>query len=104
MDPEKKDMNVSATVSPWKRDAKVWSGLFLLALAMLLLNKGFMVWRNDGRNFRNANGMYEPEVKPVLIPLRRNHIEYKSLMASGLVIFAISLGFLRNLQEPAEIK
>lgn len=76
----------------WRKDLPVWLGLVLVAVGLVLVDRSFALWRNDGHNFAHANGMYP--VDSELPDDHRSRTERKlaqhgvlaSIAGSGLVL------------------
>ncbi len=78
--------------SKWRRRGLVWAGLLTLLLGLMLLDRSFAFWRNDSRNFPNANGVYTTTVDPDAPhgPLL-GHVVLKMMAFSGLGLLVLSV-------------
>lgn len=86
-------------------DAGVWVGLVLLCVGLGLLDRSFATWRNDGRNFRNADGVYgSPKPGHEGYTCVQRHDVLRTMAFSGLGMLVVSVVLLRDLGREQETR
>lgn len=97
-----------------KHDARIWAGLLLLVVGLLLADRSFAIWRNDLRNFARADGSFYTAAEVAAIGLHHGALEtrledhaiLKTMAGAGLGLVLLSIFLLRDMgpasDQPAQ--
>ena len=76
-----------------QRRGVLWLGLLSLFLGLLLLDRGFVRWRNDPRDFPDARGHYltPAELEPELRARMSDQRAAGTMMIGGTFLLAVAV-------------